>query len=138
MSEKTIVTITLAESTYYHLLDEIKALKEENYKLSDERNTLRLFNENQFNLIMKQRKEIFDLEKKLGEAYNACPVEVRLEDQRRSYRANLKAKDETIRRLRESYFAERFKSMTLERALDDKIIEHVAKLMEKEGDKDDG
>ena len=138
MSEKTIVTITLSESTYYHLLDEIKALKEENYKLSDERNTLRLFNENQFNIIMKQKKEIFDLEKKLNEAYNACPVEVRLEDQRRSYREKLKEQDKTIRRLRESYFAERLNRMTLERTLDSKIIEQVTKLMEKEGDKDDG
>lgn len=138
MSEKTIVTITLAESTYYHLLDEIKALKEENDKLLEERNTLRRLNENQFNLIMKQRKEIFDLEKKLDEAHNACPVEVRLEDQRRSYREKLKEQDKTIHRLRESYFAERFKSMALERALDSKIIEQVTKLMEKEGDKDDG
>lgn len=138
MSEKTIVTITLAESTYYHLLDEIKALKEENDRLLEERNTLRRLNENQFNIIMKQRKEIFDLEKKLNEAHNACPVEVRLEDQRRSYREKLKEQDKTIRRLRESYFAERFKSMALERTLDSKIIEQIAKLMEKEGDKDDG
>lgn len=138
MSEKTIVTITLAESTYYHLLGEIKALKDENDRLLEERNTLRRLNENQFNIIMKQRKEIFDLEKKLNEAYNACPVEVRLEDQRRSYREKLKEQDKTIRRLRESYFAERFKSMALERALDSKIIEQVTKLMEKEGDKDDG
>ena len=138
MSEKTIVTITLSESTYYHLLGEIKALKEENDRLLEERNTLRRLNENQFNIIMKQRKEIFDLEKKLNEAYNACPVEVRLEDQRRSYREKLKEQDKTILRLRQSYFAERFKSMTLERTLDSKIIEQVAKLMEKEGDKDDG
>lgn len=138
MSEKNIATITLSESTYYHLLDEIKALKDENDRLLEERNTLRRLNENQFNIIMKQRKEIFDLEKKLNETHNACPVEIRLEDQRRSYRANLKAKDETIQRLRQSYFAERLKCMTLERTLDSKIVEQIAKLMEKEGDKDDG
>ena len=99
---------------------------------------LRRCNENQFNIIVEKDKEIFNLEKDLNNVHNTCPVEVRLEDQRRSYRANLKEKDETIQRLRESYFAERFKSMTLERALDSKIIEQVTKLMEKEGDKDDG
>ena len=138
MSEKNIVTIRIFESTYNHLLGDIKALKDENDRLLEERNTLHRLNENQFNIIMKQRKEIFDLEKKLNEAYNACPVEVRLEDQRRSYREKLKVKDETIQRLRQSYLAEKLKRITLERALDSKIIEEVTKLMEKEGDKDDG
>lgn len=138
MSEKNIVTIRIFESTYNHLLDDIKALKDENDKLLEERNTLHRLNENQFNIIMKQRKEIFDLEKKLNEAYNACPVEVRLEDQRRSYREKLKVKDETIQRLRQSYLAEKLKRITLERTLDGKIIEEATKLMKKEGDKDDG
>ena len=138
MSEKNIVTIRIFESTYNHLLDDIKALKDENDRLLEERNTLHRLNENQFNIIMKQKKEIFDLEKKLNEAYNACPVEVRLEDQRRSYREKLKVKDETIQRLRQSYLAEKLKRITLERTLDSKIIEEVTKLMEKEGDKDDG
>ena len=138
MSEKNIVTIRIFESTYNHLLGDIKALKDENDKLLEERNTLHRLNENQFNIIMKQRKEIFDLEKKLNEAYNACPVEVRLEDQRRSYREKLKVKDETIQRLRQSYLAEKLKRITLERTLDSKIIEEATKLMEKEGDKDDG
>lgn len=138
MSEKTIVTITLFESTYYHLLDEIKALKEENDRLQELNKGLRRCNENQFNIIVEKDKEIFNLKKDLNNAHNACPVEVRLEDQRRSYRENLKGKDETIRRLRQSYYAERFKSMTLERTLDSKIVEQIAKLMEKEGDKDDG
>lgn len=138
MSEKNIVTIRIFESTYNHLLDDIKALKDENDKLLEERNTLHRLNENQFNIIMKQRKEIFDLEKKLNEAYNACPVEIRLEDQRRSYREKLKVKDETIQRLRQSYLAEKLKRITLERTLDSKIIEEATKLMEKEGDKDDG
>ena len=138
MSEKIIATITLSESTYYHLLGEIKALKEENDKLQEVNKGLRRCNENQFNIIVEKDKEIFNLEKELNGAHNACPVEVRLEDQRRSYRANLKTKDETIQRLRQSYFAERLKRMTLERALDSKIIEQVTKLMEKEGDKDDG
>lgn len=138
MSEKNIVTIRIFESTYNHLLGDIKALKDENDRLLEERNTLHRLNENQFNIIMKQKKEIFDLEKKLDEAHNACPVEVRLEDQRRSYRENLKIKDETIRRLNQSYLAERVKRMTIERTLDNKIIEEVTKLMEKEGDKDDG
>lgn len=138
MSEKNIVTIRIFESTYNHLLDDIKAFKDENDKLLEERNTLHRLNENQFNIIMKQRKEIFDLEKKLNEAYNACPVEVRLEDQRRSYREKLKVKDETIQRLRQSYLAEKLKRITLERTLDGKIIEEATKLMKKEGDKDDG
>ena len=138
MSEKNIVTIRIFESTYNHLLDDIKALKDENDRLLEERNTLHRLNENQFNIIMKQKKEIFDLEKKLNEAYNACPVEVRLEDQRRSYREKLKVKDETIQRLRQSYLAEKLKRITLERTLDNKIIEEATKLMEKEGDKDDG
>lgn len=138
MSEKNIVTIRIFESTYNHLLDDIKALKDENDRILEERNTLHRLNENQFNIIMKQKKEIFDLEKKLNEAYNACPVEVRLEDQRRSYREKLKVKDETIQRLRQSYLAEKLKRITLERTLDSKIIEEVTKLMEKEGDKDDG
>lgn len=138
MSEKNIVTIRIFESTYNHLLDDIKALKDENDKLLEERNTLHRLNENQFNIIMKQRKEIFDLEKKLNEAYNACPVEVRLEDQRRSCREKLKVKDETIQRLRQSYLAEKLKRITLERTLDGKIIEEATKLMKKEGDKDDG
>lgn len=138
MSEKNIVTIRIFESTYNYLLDDIKAFKDENDKLLEERNTLHRLNENQFNIIMKQRKEIFDLEKKLNEAYNACPVEVRLEDQRRSYREKLKVKDETIQRLRQSYLAEKLKRITLERTLDGKIIEEATKLMKKEGDKDDG
>lgn len=138
MSEKNIVMITLTESTYNHLLGEIKALKDENDSLLEDKNTLHRLNENQFNIIMKQKKEIFDLEKKLAETHNTCPIEIRLEDQRRSYREKLKEQDKTIRRLREAYFAERFKSMTLERALDSKIIEQVTKLMENEGDKDDG
>ena len=138
MSEKNIVTIKIFESTYNHLLDDIKALKDENDRLLEERNTLHRLNENQFNIIMKQKKEIFDLEKKLNEAYNACPVEVRLEDQKRSYREKLKVKDETIQRLRQSYLAEKLKRITLERTLDSKIIEEITKLMEKEGDKDDG
>lgn len=138
MSEKNIVTIKIFESTYNHLLDDIKALKDENDRLLEERNTLHRLNENQFNIIMKQRKEIFDLEKKLNEAYNSCPVEVRLEDQRRSYKEKLKVKDETIQRLRQSYLAEKLKRITLERTLDSKIIEEVTKLVEKEGDKDDG
>ena len=138
MSEKNIVTIRIFESTYNHLLDDIKALKDENDRLLEERNPLHRLNENRLNIIMKQKKEIFDLEKKLNEAYNACPVEVRLEDQRRSYREKLKVKDETIQRLRQSYLAEKLKRITLERTLDSKIIEEVTKLMEKEGDKDDG
>ena len=138
MSEKNIVTIKIFESTYNHLLDDIKALKDENDRLLEERNTLHRLNENQFNIIMKQRREIFDLEKKLNEAYNACPVEVRLDDQRRSYREKLKVKDETIQRLRQSYLAEKLKRITLERTLDSKIIEEATKLMEKKGDKDDG
>ena len=138
MSEKNIVTIRIFESTYNHLLDDIKELKDENDRLLEERNTLHRLNENQFNIIMKQKKEIFDLEKKLNEAYNSCPVEVRLEDQRRSYKEKLKVKDETIQRLRQSYLAEKLKRITLERTLDNKIIEEVTKLMEKEGDKDDG
>ena len=138
MSEKNIVTIRIFESTYNHLLDDIKALKDENDRLLEERNTLHRLNENQFNIIMKQRKEIKDLEKKLNEARNACPVEVRLEDQRRSYREKLKVKDESIQRLRQFYLAEKLKRITLERTLDSKISEEVTKLMEKEGDKDDG
>ena len=138
MSEKNIVTIRIFESTYNHLLGDIKALKDENDRLLEERNTLHRLNENQFNIIMEQKKEIFDLEKKLNEAYNACPVEVRLEDQRRSYKEKLKVKDETIQRLRQSYLAEKLKRITLERTLDSKIIEEATKLMEKEGDKDDG
>lgn len=138
MSEKIIATITLDESTYYHLLGEIKALKDENDRLQKLNKGLHQVNENLFNVFVENDKEIKDLKKELNEAHNACPVEVRLEDQRRSYRANLKEKDETILRLRQSYFAERLKCMTLERALDSKIIEQVTKLMEKEGDKDDG
>lgn len=138
MSEKTIVTITLSESTYYHLLDEIKALKEENDKLQELNKSLCRCNENQFNIIVEKNKEIFNLKKELDGVHNACPAEVRLEDQRRSYRANLKRKDETIQRLRQSYLAEKLKRITLERTLDSKIIEEATKLMEKEGDKDDG
>lgn len=138
MSEKNIITIRVFESTYNRLLGEIKELKDENDKLLEERNTLHRLNENQFNIIMKQKKEIFDLEKKLNEAYNACPVEIGLEDQRRPYREKLKVNDETIQQVRKSYLAERLKRITLERTLDDKIIEEVTKLMEKEGDKDDG
>lgn len=138
MSEKNIITIRVFESTYNRLLGEIKELKDENDKLLEERNTLHRLNENQFNIIMKQKKEIFDLEKKLNEAYNACPVEIGLEDQRRPYREKLKVNDETIQQVRKSYLAEGLKRITLERTLDDKIIEEVTKLMEKEGDKDDG
>lgn len=138
MYEKGTALITITESMYDRLLDEVKALKEENDKLQEVNKGLRRLNENQFNLIVEKDKEIFELDKELNRAHNACPVEVRLEDQRRSYRANLKTKDETIQRLRQSYFAERLKRMTLEQALDSKIIEQVTKLMEKEGDKDDG
>lgn len=138
MSERNIIMITVTESAYNHLLGEIKALEDENNRLLEERNTLHRLNENQFNIIMKQKKEIFDLEKRLNEAHNTCPIEVRLEDQRRSYREKLKVKDDIIQRLRQSYLAERLKRITLERALDSKIIEEATKLMEKEGDKDDG